>query len=82
MPTEVELLRVERSEQAKAQGVAVAGYGLKSRWLAKENVTFAVGSHPTSKPYPIVAIAPRFYLAPRSVKLRLRKPLRDFLRSE
>ena len=33
VPTEVELLRVERSEQAKVQGVAAAGYGLKFWWL-------------------------------------------------
>ena len=64
------ILNGERSEQAEAQGVAAAGYGLKSRWLPEENVTFAMVSHPNSLPYPIVAFAPRFFLAVRSEKLR------------
>ena len=33
--SEVELLRVERSEQAEAQGVAAAGSRNESRWLFK-----------------------------------------------
>ena len=55
----------------KAQGGAVAGYGLKSRWLAEGNVTFSVESHPDSLPYPIVAFAPRFCSVIHSAKLRL-----------
>ena len=80
-PTEVELLRVERSEQAKVQGVAAAGYGLKFWWLAM-GMLHRYKSHPNSEPYPIVAIAPRFCSVIHSAKLRLQKPLRDFLRSE
>ena len=54
----VELLRVERSEQAESKKhfVFPQGYGLKSRWLSKRNVTFTVVSHPNSKPYPFVAL--------------------------
>ena len=33
--SEVELLRVERSEQAEARALGEAGSRLKSRWLAK-----------------------------------------------
>ena len=68
-------------EQAEARGIfAEAGYGLKSRWLTN-GMLHQFKSHPNSEPYPCGALAPWFYLAPRSVKLRLRKPLRDFLRS-
>ena len=51
---------VERSEQAEARCVAPQGYGSKSRWLSKGDVTFSVTSHPNSLPYPFVAFAPRF----------------------
>ena len=81
MPTEVELLRVERSEQAKVQGVAAAGYGYKFRWLAT-GMLHGYKSYPNSEPYPFVAVAPRFCSVLHSAKLRLRQPLRGFLRSE
>ena len=71
VPTEVELLRVERSEQAKVQGVAAAGYGLKFRWLAT-GMLHRFKSYPNSEPYPFVAVAPRFCSVFHSAKLRLR----------
>ena len=52
---EVELLRVERSEQAKAQGVAAAGSRNEFRWLA-------IGMlHRYKKPPKLVAISHRRY---------------------
>ena len=70
------------SEQAEAQGIfAEAGYGLKSRWLTN-GMLHQFKSHPNSLPYPFVAFAPRFCFVIHSAKLRLRKALRDFLRSE
>ena len=71
------------SEQAEARGIfADAGYGLKSWWLFTGNVTSPVVSHQNLLPYPFVAFAPRFCSVIHSAKLRLRKALRDFLRSE
>ena len=55
----------------KAQGVAAAGSRPEFRWLSKGDVTFAMASHQNSFGDPVVALAPRFFLAPRSEKLRL-----------
>ncbi len=56
MPTVVELLRVERSEQAKARRSSAAGIWLKVLVAYQRDVTFSVESHPNSEPYPIVAM--------------------------
>ena len=71
----------EANEQ-KREPQGEAGYGYKFWWLFKVNVTFASASHGDSKPYPCVAIAPWFCSVHHSAKLRLRKPLCAFLRSE
>ena len=68
----VEILPSE--SEVKSRCVAPQGYGSKSRWLSKGDVTFFVTSHPNSKPYPIVAFAPRFCSVYHFAKLRLRKP--------
>ena len=68
----VEILPSE--SEVKSRCVAPQGYGSKSRWLSKGDVTFSVTSHPNSKPYPIVAFAPRFCSVYHFAKLRLRKP--------
>ena len=79
MPTEVELLRVERSEQAKARGLSRSGIWLKISVAYQRKVTFTVASHQNSKPYPIVALLLGFASDRRrkrltpSTKLRLRK---------
>ena len=80
--SEVELLRVERSEQAKARATRRSGISFKISVAFWWDVTLPLKSHLNSLPYPFVAFAPRFYLAPRSVKLRLQKTLCVFLRSE
>jgi hypothetical protein len=60
------------SEQAEARAVRRCGIWLEISVACLRDVTFSVESHPNSLPYPIVAFAPRFFLAPRSKKLRLR----------
>ena len=55
VPTEVELLRVERSEQAKARSEATKGYGNAFWWLYTAKVTFPLERHRNFKPYPAAA---------------------------
>ena len=56
MPTEVELLRVERSEQAKARAFWRSGIWLKILVAFQRDGTFPVKSHSNFKPYPFVAL--------------------------
>ena len=69
----VELLRVERSEQAKARAVRRSGIWLKISVACQRNVTFSVASHQNSQPYPIVAFAPRFCIGSSSTAHSLNK---------
>ncbi len=60
------------------------GYGNKFWWLATTNVTFSLEGYPDFEPYPASAKASRFCLFAKAqpAKVRLRKPLCGFLRSE
>ena len=83
-PPVVELPRVERQRTSGSKVRSTAGIWFEISVTCQWNVTFTVVSHPKFEPYPIVAFAPRFCLFANAqpAKLRLRKPLRDFLRSE
>ena len=61
------------SEQAKPRATRRSGIWLNVSVACLLDVTFVAESHPNSKPYPIVAIAPRFCFVTHSAKLRLRK---------
>ena len=69
---EVELLRVERSEQAKARCAAPQGYGSEFGWLATENVTSIQKVTEILNHIPLRQNASRFHLVLHSVKVRLR----------
>ena len=59
--------------EVKAQNAkAVCGISLKILVACLLDVTFVAESHPNSLRDPFVAFAPRFFLATRSEKLRLR----------
>ena len=58
--------------EQKREAFSRSGIWLQISVAYQRNVTFVAVSHEDSLPYPFVAFAPRFYLALRSVKLRLR----------
>ena len=63
---------LSEANKQKREAFSRSGIWLQISVAYQRNVTFVAVSHGDSLPYPFVAFAPRFYLALRSVKLRLR----------